>query len=177
MVPSLSQFPIPNPTSKENVMLSTIRRSVATALLPAGLVVLLSAQPVQAQQNGGCQAMQNGTPSTGTTGTTTGTTQSALASGRGLRTTGAARFQAAALRQVQVAQAMQLQYQAYALQQQAASQAQRNALPAQNSSMRQQRAALARQSAVVQTAYDLQLLGLPPDLAVQTALRQVRTSR
>jgi hypothetical protein len=173
MVPSLSQFPIPNPTSKENVMLSTIRRSVATALLPAGLVVLLSAQPVQAQQNGGCQAMQNGTPSTGTTGTT----QSALASGRGLRTTGAARLQAAALRQVQVAQAMQLQYQAYALQQQAASQAQRNALPAQNSSMRQQRAALARQSAVVQTAYDLQLLGLPPDLAVQTALRQVRTRR
>jgi hypothetical protein len=178
MVLSLFQLTIPNHTSKENGMLSTIKRSIATALLPAGLVLVLSAEPVQAQQNGGCQAMQNGqtTSSTGTTGTG----QTALPTGRALRTTGGAGLQAAALRQVQMARAMQMQAQMSALQQQAVLQAQRNSLQAQTSqlsTLRQQRAALARQNAVLQTAYDLQLLGLPPDLAVQTALRQVRTSR
>jgi hypothetical protein len=179
MVPSLFQLTILK-HFKGDVMLSTMRRSIAVGVLAGGLAFLVSAAEARAQ-NGNCPGMANGmtTPTTTTTPSgTTGTTQSAL-SGRVFRGGRAAGFQAAALRQVQIAQAMQLQAQAYAIQQQV-SQAQRNALQAQNNAattVRPQRVSAARQNAALQTAYELQLIGLPADLAMQTAVRQTRASR
>ena len=161
-------------------MLSTIARSVLPVLLPAGLALLICTQTAHAQrrarfasprqasgQNGSmpgttgqagtmCQNGQMGTGSGTGSGTSSGTTTTSTT------------VQAAALQRQMLAQQNALLAQArfYSGQSQA---------PA--STIQQQQRAVARQNAVLQLAYELELLGLPPDLAVQTAVRQMRSGR
>jgi hypothetical protein len=165
-------------------MLSTIARSVMPVLLPAGLALLICTQTAHAQRRAGFaprrQASgQNGsTPGTTGqmgmcqnmgTGSGTGTgSGSGTGTGTGTITQAATAAQATALQRQLLAQQNALQAQA----QYYASQAQ-----VQSAALKQQQRAVARQNAVIQLAYELQLLGYPPDLAIQTAVRQARSSR
>ncbi len=159
-------------------MLSTIARSVATILLPAGLALLICTQTAHAQRRGGRVAQQrqafgqNGsTPgSTGQSGGMCQNGSSGTGSGSTTPSTTPTTSQLSA-----TTQAAALQRQRLLMAQQNALQAQVNS-QAQLSALQQQRL-LARQNAVLQVAYELQLIGYPPDLALQTAARQVRTGR
>src|SRR5260370_41491314 len=62
----------PHLTSKETSMLSTIARSAATILLPAGLALLLCTETAHAQRRGGRVAQQR--QAFGQNGSTPGTT-------------------------------------------------------------------------------------------------------